>query len=233
MKLAIAALVLVCAASANAQGNCDRNSSFAFCRALGTVSKVQDAAPPPKFPDGVDCTKIHSPGCPSFNELVNASDKGILGFVNKPAYTAMVCFHDDIDQAVIISYALPPKSWLKDVSGVPRRFPQLADVVTYINGIQVSHRTVLLTWIQFSSDAPSASGEGLDKETHLAIDPDTITYVDTFTNAITTVTTRNLTVQISTRRFSETLSAKDVKGEPVNDRRLGHCVRYENGFVSY
>jgi hypothetical protein len=48
LKLSTAVLLLLTAASVNSQGNCDKNSPFAFCRAMATDSPVHPVQGIPK-----------------------------------------------------------------------------------------------------------------------------------------------------------------------------------------
>jgi hypothetical protein len=67
----------------------------------------------------LDCSKIYSPGCQSFNELLEAQDKDIVTAVTGDEKAARVCFIEGEDNFVIIAFDLPLESlWRKDKDGI-------------------------------------------------------------------------------------------------------------------
>src|ERR1700690_3558786 len=81
-------------------------SFLAFSRGAGAQQKI-------------DCTKIYSAGCTSFNELLAAQDGDITDTIKGDGQAARVCFVDGEDTFLLLSFQLPRDTmWRKKANGV-------------------------------------------------------------------------------------------------------------------
>lgn len=186
-------------------------------------------------PRSLDCSNIISPGCQSFNELLQAQDKDIVNAVSGSGKAARVCFIDGEDNFVILDFDLPLKSlWRKNKDGFGYyNGPRLARFKRYRDGVSDDFFLVRMMWHRFDdneetppvADGRSAVGENVA----LSINEDETNFSAKWQNKANTMTTYGLSIRLATGRFKETYEWKDAKGQSRESTETGHCVRYDNG----
>lgn len=183
----------------------------------------------------IDCSKVFSLGCNSFNELIDAKDAEVLRSINTDGTAARVCFVEGQDNFFVMSFGLPPTEkfgWHKDKDGLAYSSnSKSAHFKRYKDGVIDDTIFFRITWHKFSEDDdPAADGKGaLGRTAELYIDSDETTLTAKWLNKANNFTTFQLSIRLATGRFKESFTAKDEKGKLIDYSNTGHCFRYQDG----
>jgi hypothetical protein len=186
----------------------------------------------------VDCATVQATtSCKSYNELIRAKDKYLLG---QMSYQPFVCFVQDSDQFLVVTTKHPPTDNFRVAKDGISKIPGVEFLVTFKEGVQDSFRFIAGQWskmtiaddIQFSFDTEPAS------DTELSIDQSEIEASYQFKNLYHTTTSYTLKIRRSTKRFVQSYDFPEPptpakKGEapptPSTTRAgdTGYCASFE------
>lgn len=199
-----------------------------FLGACSLRSSAQEAEP-----QRIDCSKIFSQGCGSFNELLADHDKEVLDSLTGSLRAARVCFIEGEDDFLILSFDLPSDSrWKKEkLAGFYVNGPVLGSLTRYTDGVTHDSFLFQIVWHRIGEDGdPTAEGKAfLGGEGNLNIGSDETDFISTWQNKAGTTTNYRLSIRLATGRFKETYDWKDAKGKSQETDNTGHCFRYEDG----
>jgi hypothetical protein len=108
---------------------------------------------------------VFSPGCNSFNELIDAKDAEVLKSINTDGTAARVCFVEGEDNFFVLSFGLPPTEqvgWHKDKDGLAySSSSRFARFKRYKDGVIDDTLIFRIIWHKLGEDDdPTADGKG-------------------------------------------------------------------------
>ena len=190
------------------------------------------AVPPTAFGQmKMNCSKVVSAGCASFNGMIDAHDTAILNAINADSTAARVCFVDEEDDFFIVSFTLPREVlWRKTKDGQAFKNTGVVTYSRYKQGVSDDSFFGIRTWTRYGEDGDLfAERKSSNGTPEFFLTPDEISLTRKWTNKVNTTTTFQLTIRTATGRYKETYDFKNEKGYPVETSTVGHCVRYEAG----
>jgi hypothetical protein len=203
------------------------------------VSQVHAQNPPQAIPVQSapsqvppNCTTLFGgyQSCRSYMELVDNQDPEVLGMISGDK-RAFVCFREDEDTFVLVSWLMPMKSgfWpskILDGAAPPDevRSAGAAAYVDYRGGVEQVLNCHLWRgfWTAQSKalvDQASFSAATKDRAEWANVDSSQAKLVFTYKNSLRALTMYSITINLSTGRFLEEFSSGEITAE-----QRGHCL---------
>ena len=189
-----------------------------------------------------DCSKLSygSPGCKSFNEMIENKDATILSNLKSPNH-AFVCFVPYEDQFITLSFQVPPDGTFLASKTSPGLLVTLGTTLFYRfeNGVQHSSDILFGEWRKTKSFSgpPVFVSEDSTSRTSAYISYEELSYSQQFENLAGTKTIYTLQIRRSTLRFTETFDFPEIpsatKGGNTTTKAIersthsGYCAEFK------
>jgi hypothetical protein len=196
-----------------------------FMLSLPLIAQKASTPEPAKITPA-DCTVIdRSPACQSFNELVVAHDKDLIGMLQGD-YITYVCFEKDEDVFMLFSISpATPSLYQKQKSSAMETQRSTAFYQKFKNGVGQDFQFLAGTWKRIMDSEYFSTDPG---DEGISFNQTELIYTDTYENLRKTKTQYSISIRRSTLRFAANYAfpSEDNKATTSLDD-TGHCLFFD------